>query len=82
MAPNNEQGLYFVERIRKLNLQLGFDVDLQASSAASAATAVDKENLPPQHTFFGGNSKNLSRKNKSIQQKNSEQTIPGLSHWS
>ncbi|KTD53009.1 SidE phosphodiesterase domain-containing protein [Legionella quateirensis] len=61
MAPDNERGLYFIERIRTLNLKLGFDVDLQLNTHASAAALSDKENssnnanLVTRHSFFVSN---------------------------
>ena len=78
MTPDNERGLYFIERIRTLNSKLGFDVDLQVNTYASAAVS-DKENisnnanLNTRHSFFVSNNtmtQSTKQSNETKEEKN------------
>lgn len=84
MTPGNENGLYFVERIRKLNSKLGFDVDLPLNTHASTAAIPDKENIPgnpnisSRHSFFGPGNTTLQSKKQSNETK-AEKPLPNQS---
>lgn len=74
MSPDNERGLYFIERIRILNSKLGFDIDLQVNTYASAAVS-DKENISnnanliTRHSFFVTNNTMTQRTKQSNETK-------------
>lgn len=78
MAPDNDNGLYFVGRMRLLNLQLGFDVDLQVTSKVSAATAPDNEaaahHSATQNAFFAKSNKKEQTKKQPTETNEQETT--------